>query len=60
MTDSEKLKDKPLLITEVLPLLHEIAKTIDTAIEQGNLQEVVEVVSLMRDIVEDNWVFVRD
>lgn len=47
-------------------LLNEIADWIDTSIPDGEevsgakISDVIEVVKLMRDITEDNWMFLKD
>ena len=45
----------------VIPMLHQIAKCIDDAIENNEDNEKIsEIVELMEGIAEDNWMFVRN
>ena len=52
---------KQCTIHSVVPMLHQIAKCIDDAIENNeDNDKISEVVELMKGIAEDNWMFVRN
>lgn len=45
----------------VVPVLHQIAKCIDGAIENNeDNDKISEVIELMKGIAEDNWMFARN
>lgn len=59
-TELQDSTTPPLLIADVVPMLHKIADLIDTAVENGEDEKVSEIVELMKGIADDNWMFVRN
>ena len=59
-TELKETTTPPLLIADVVPMLHRIAALIDEEVDNGNEEGVCEIVELMRGIAEDNWMFVRN
>jgi hypothetical protein len=64
MNEEQKLniaETQQLNIADVMPMLHQIARCIDAAIE-NNIDEskISDIVELMKGIADDNWVFIRN
>ena len=66
MSKGQKLedKDKALHIADVMPMLHKIAKCFDDYLEDLDPKDCTEdlsnAVELMRDIADDNSMFIRN
>ena len=59
-TKVQESTNPPLLIADVVPMLHQIAELIDDAVENGKEEEVSEIIELIKAIADDNWMFVRN
>jgi hypothetical protein len=59
-TELQDSTTQPLLIADVVPMLHKIADLIDTAVENVEDEKVSEIVELMKGIADDNLMFVRN
>jgi hypothetical protein len=57
-------KDKALHIADVVPMLHKIAKCFDEYLEdldpKDDTKELSDAIELMRDIADDNGMFIRN
>ena len=65
MSKEQNLEDKALHIADVMPMLHKIAKCFDDYLEdledpKDCTEDLANALELMRDIVDDNTMFIRN